>query len=286
MSIIQFLEQAELGALDTCRECPWSPKRNTSIGFGVSCIEHGLDWTKESLANSMLIAQDPGDTTPHTTGRLCTVHNSKNQTDKTAQQNLELWKTAVSLNAENPEASGYLKKHYWLNSIMHGASASTGLRDKAIMETARKHCSKVLEAQIRMLRPKVVIATGLQPTNSLYDIGLISRNWSDLRHNFSSGAYMEKNSSWFDDKSISVYSTYHTSARVVNQTLSRSYNFDIEKSIKNKIVAHKLETQDSIIGFLSKYHDMSNATHRGMRYLLNHWLDIGVGIRTAYNEAT
>ncbi len=283
MNISQLLEQAQFGDLDTCRECPLSPKHNMSIAFGTSCTDHGLDWRKESLANSIFIARDPANTTPQKTGRLCIVHNAENSTDKTAQNSLDLWKAAVSLNAENTEASEYIKKNYWVNSIMHGVTG------KAIMETARKHCSKVLQAQIQMLRPKVVIAAGTEAVNSLYDIGLISRDWQAVRLNFHYGAYMEKNCSWIDDKSMSVYCTYHTSAGNVNRTIPPLYKpfaDDIEQQIKKKVEANKLDNQDLITAFLSKYHNTSYAPHQGMRYLLNHWLDIGVGIRTAYKDAT
>lgn len=57
----------------------------------------------------MLIVQDPGDTTPHQTGRLCAVHNAENPSDKTAQQALHLWNAAVSLDHHNPSAGGYLE---------------------------------------------------------------------------------------------------------------------------------------------------------------------------------
>ncbi|MDA0821625.1 MAG: hypothetical protein O3C28_04275, partial [Proteobacteria bacterium] len=85
MDITQILEAAEKGGLESCVQCPWSPIRERSVGFGVSCTDHGMNWREETKANSMIIVQDPGDTTPHHTGRLCSVHNSENPSDKTAQ---------------------------------------------------------------------------------------------------------------------------------------------------------------------------------------------------------
>jgi hypothetical protein len=284
-NIANLLELAKQGNLEACNNCPWSPKIYTSISFGVSCTEHGLDWKNEQFANSMLFVQDPADTTPNVTGRLCSVHNAQNSSDKTAQQNLALWKAALALKADNPEAGGYLRKHYWANAIMHGASSSNKpLRDK--MSIARECCSNVLEAQIRALQPNIVIATGKDVSKSLYDIGLITQRWDIFKRKFHLGSYYELNRSWLGNKSIGVYCTYHTSSRVVNQTLSSLYDkhsSEIEKLIQKK--AEELEEKESVVAFLSKYNDISNAAHRGMRFLLNHWLDIGFGIREAYKNS-
>lgn len=189
MDITQILNAAEKGSLEPCMQCPWSPVREPSVGFGVSCIYHGINWKEANKANSMIIVQDPGDTTPHHTGRLCAVHNAENPSDKTAQQNLQLWNAAVSLDHNNPSAGGYLKQHYWTNSIMHGASGKTGLREKSIMKAAWKCCSNVLAMQILALKPRVVIAKGTEAVNSLHEIGAINNNWSAIRHQFSKGAY-------------------------------------------------------------------------------------------------
>lgn len=286
MVITDILKQAENGLLDCCKECPWSPIHEPSVGFGVSCIVHGMNWNIENKANSMIVVQDPGDTTPHQTGRLCAVHNAENPTDKTAWQNLQLWKAAVSLNLGAPEDGGYLKKHYWTNAIMHGASAKTGLREKSIVEKARKCCSDVLALQILALKPNVLIAKGTEAVNSLQDIGVIARNWASIRHKFNVGAYCEEVNSWRGLPLFKVFCTYHTSARVVNQTLSRMYDSEItEKLIAEK--SKKLNSTESIISFLSIYgKPASNAIDRGMRFLLNHWLDIGLEIREQSKNAT
>ncbi|MDP2683329.1 MAG: hypothetical protein Q8P28_11140 [Deltaproteobacteria bacterium] len=284
--ITDILKQAEHGLLDCCKECPWSPIDEPSVGFGVSCTVHGMNWNIENKANSMIMVQDPGDTTPHRTGRLCAVHNAENPTDKTAQQNLQLWKAAVSLNWDAPEDDEYLKKHYWTNTIMHGASAETGLRERSKFETARECCSDVLALQILALKPKVLIASGTVAVNNLHDIGVIARNWASIRHEFNAGAYCEEVNSWRGLPLFKVFCTYHTSAGVVNRTLSRKYD-----SVKTeKLIAEKskmLNSTESIIGFLSSYgKPASNATDRGMRFLLNHWLDIGLEIREQSKNTT
>lgn len=286
MDITQILKEAEKGNLECCMKCPWSPVREESVGFGVSCTTHGMNWKKETKANSMIVVQDPGDTTPHHTGRLCAVHNAENPTDKTAQQNLQLWNAAVSLEHNNPEAGGYLKHHYWTNAIMHGASGSTGLREKSIMKAAQKCCSNVLAFQIQALKPNIVIAKGTTAVNSLHEIGIIRNDWSVIRHNFGKGAYREDVTSWGSLPPFKVFCTYHTSARVVNQTLSRLYNStETEKYIREKL--EKLNSQESIKQFLMAHIDTDNNSRaRGMRYLLNHWLDIGAEMRVSSNEKT
>lgn len=281
MDIAQVLREAEKGRLEYCINCPWSPEHDKSVGFGVSCIAHGINWEKEKKVNSMIVVQDPGDTTPHHTGRLCAVHNSENPTDKTAQQGLQLWNAAVTLQHNKPEAGGYLKNHYWTNAIMHGASNSTELREK--MQIARKCCSNVLALQIAALKPNVIIAKGIEAVNSLYEIGIIKNDWSIVRRNFKSGAYHENVASWRGLPQFRAFCTYHTSARVVNQTLSKSYDLkETEYYIRVKI--NKLGEQESINRFLSIYADPENNSRaRGMRFLLNHWIDIGDAIRASLN---
>ena len=267
-------------------QCPWSPARSPTVGFGVSCTDHGINWKEVNKANSMIVVQDPGDTTPHQTGRLCSVHNAKNPSDKTAQHNLQLWNATVSLEHNNPSAGGYLKQHYWTNAIMHGASGKTGLREKSIMGAAWKSCSNVLAMQILALKPNVVIATGTEAVNSLHEIGAIRNNWSGIRFKFAKGAYIEEVTSWRGLEKFTVICTYHTSARVVNQTLSKAYNL-VETELCIETKAAKLPSAKSVEHFLAIYRDpKENSRSAGMRYLLNHWLDIGIEIRKHSNAKT
>ncbi len=283
MNISQILEAAEKGKLEPCGQCPWSPLREPSVGFGVSCTAHGIDWTKENKANSMLIVQDPADTTPHHTGRLCTVHNAENPSDKTAQHNLHLWNAAVSLNHDDPSAGGYLERHYWTNAMLHGASGKTGLRENSIMKAALKSCSNVVAMQILALKPNVVIATGTAAVNSLHEIGVISRNWATMRYQFADGAYREEVQAWRGLDNFTVFGTYHTSATVVNQTICNAYRGEKTENLIDAKTA-RLPSSESIARFLDAYSDPgSNKRSAGMRYLLNHWLDIGMEVRKRAN---
>lgn len=285
MKISQILEKAEKGDLECCSKCCWSPKQNPSIAFGKSCVEHGLDWQSKNRVNSMYIVQDPGDTTPQNTGRLCAVHNSKNSSDKSAQQSNKLWGAAVSLEYNNPEANGYMKENYWTNAIMHGAGKSSNtehLRDNNIINSvANIFCSNVLKLQILALQPKVIIANGKIAVNSLYKIGILRKDWDILRRNFDKEAYQESISKWNDMPEFTVFCTYHPAGRVVNQTLSRAYKPETEEYLKAKI--DKLKSKKAVNDFLQEY-NTENATSKGMRYLLNHWLDIGEKIRKEYNK--
>ena len=287
MEIVSVLEKAEHGELEPCKECPWSPKKVKDIkeiAFGVSCTVHGLNWKKKSRVNSMLIVQDPGDTTPQKTGMLCAVHNAANPTDKTAQHDHDLWKATVSLDSYSAEAGGYMKSNYWTKAIMHCASKSSGRKNKKMKKMASQYCSEILALQILLLKPNIVVARGEVAVSSLYDIGLIKHRWHVLRHEFRKGAYKETAANWRGLKNITVFCTYHTSARVVNQTLSRQYQCnqkEIEKLIREKL--EKLPNQKSVNCFFKKYNDTkNNARNKGMRYLLNHWLDIGVAIRASH----
>lgn len=283
VEISQILKQAKKGELAYCQECLWSPKKNgDDTSFGISCTKHGIDWKNDNKANSMFILQDPADTTPSKKGRLCAVCNSDNPSDKTAQQQLKLWNATVSMDYSNPQKNGYMKKHYWTNAIMHGLSSkNTSLRKK--IEEVRNCCADVLAVQILSLQPNVVVASGKTAVNSLYKIGVLKNNWDILKDNFARGAYQETIINWRGMVEFTVFCTYHTSAGVVNRTLSKKYNTKIEQYIKEKFV--KLNSPKSVDGFLAEYDDVENGNIRGMRYLLNHWLDIGEKIRKEYNKS-
>ncbi len=115
MDIVSVLNKAQLGELPSCKTCPWSPKTSKNaetIAFGKSCTEHGVNWEESNCrVNSMLIVQDPGDTTPQKTGGLCAVHNAESRTDNTAKQGIDLWKATVSLDMNSAETGGYMKSH-------------------------------------------------------------------------------------------------------------------------------------------------------------------------------
>ncbi len=164
---------------------------------------------------------------------------------------------------------------------MHGASKD--LRNNEDLEIARSKCLIVLKEQIRILKPLIIIASGKHATNSLYDIGLIRLKWEDVRKSFSKGAYKESIKKWDNiNHTITVICTYHTSAKVVNQTVSKMYDEkETEQYLQMK--KSKLDKTISIDSFLKKYSER-NATHLGMKYLLNHWLDIGIEIRSKYKE--
>lgn len=226
----------------------------------------------------MMIAQDPADTTPHHTGRLCAVHNAQNKTDKSAQQGLQLWNAAVSLKHDNPQQGGYMRKNYWTNAMMHGVSRSrSDLRER--VKAARICCSNVLALQAMALRPNVVIAQGVEAVNSLHEIGVIKNDWPTIRHNFKSGAYHENVPSWRGLPQFKAFCTYLSSANVVNRTLSKSYDpVETEGHIRRK--TERLNSQQSIDQFLSIYgNPENNIIDRCMRFLLNHWLDFGPAIR-------
>ena len=247
----------------------------------------------------MTIVQDPGDTTAQDTGRLCIIHNAENSSDKSAQQSLELWKAAVSLDNNSAKTGVYLKYHYWTNSILHGVSKKSFLINKKMNSNfkadiyrrttilkARKNCTNVLKEQILTLQPLIIIASGKFAADSLYDIGLIKLKWDNFKYSFSKGAYKEGIKNWNKiNHTITVFCTYHTSRGVVNRTVSKKYvKTETEKYLKIK--RDKLNKPNSVDIFLKTHDNEINVTDCGMRYLLNHWLDIGFEIRSRYKEYT
>ncbi len=280
MTISQILNQARKGNLESCKQCPWSPKKDPTVSFGASCIIHGLNWREENRPNSMLIAQDPGNAEPATTSVLC----ARNY-DTTAMQQIKLWGATVARDYHNPEKDGYMKKHYWTNAVMHGS------HDKNTMEQARECCAEVLASQIQALQPKVIIASGEKAVESLHEIDILEDNWNVITQKFDEGAYQETVHNWPNIRTVynwinipefTVFCTYHTSTRAVNGAAAGRYTNETEQYIEEKIKNLGPVNLKSVKEFLSEHNPEGGG--RGMRYLLNHWLDIGEKIREEYHK--
>jgi hypothetical protein len=123
-SLGELLQIAERGDHLACRRCPSSPRNVRRTAWGVSCREHGVDWTLPTTALSMMVVQDPANTTPAETGKLCHVCNSENVSDGSAQHGLALWAAAVALAPEQERPQRYLDRHYWANAAMHSDGES------------------------------------------------------------------------------------------------------------------------------------------------------------------
>lgn len=273
--LYSLLRSAGEGKLPVCDGCPWSPKKLGSVAFGVSCREHGVHHGAASGALSVQVSQDPAGTTPEETGRLCAVCNSGNPTDRTARNGLALWEAAVARGTH--DGAAYLRGHYWTNAVMHGAPNGTPARKEK--RRARERCSEILRAQLLLLRPEVVIACGVDASESLHGIGLIGRRWAKLRRHLVTGAYRE-NSSYLGFET-SVYCTYHTGWRAVNLAASRLYSPGTEVLLDRRL--GNLEAPAAARAFLNTNPEDS-ASGRGMRVLLLHWLDIGEAIRSAHRD--
>ena len=275
MCISDLLKQAQNGEYDTCKLCPWSPQHTNSVAFGVSCIEHGVDWQNGEKPISMVVLQDPAGTTPTHTGRLCAVHNADNPSDQTAQFDIKLWKATVSLDPISAETGEYMKKHYWTNAIMHGKSG--GERNE--QEQARRFCREILAKQIEYLSPKIIIAKGEMAVTSFYEIGLINMAWKKVSENFDNGAWHKKLHGWRGiEKEISIFCTYHTSISTINRNVANRYVEEITEPLLNQKMMD-LPDRRAADELLAQYSNLNRTTDRGVRYLLNHWLDIGRVIR-------
>ena len=269
-SIAHVLAQAQRGAHESCSGCPWNPLLLPGVGFGTSCEEHGVRWSAGEQPISMQIVQDPGNTTPQKTMKLCFVCNKENPTDRTAQNNDALWQAAVADTGEP-----YLRSHYWTNAMMHGASGAA--RNDQDLAAAHLHCQGVLAAQIDALAPRVIIASGKAAAESLHALGLLSSRWDVFRRGFAEGAYHEITTR--NGRTIHVYCTYHTAARAVNTVAAPLHSPHTDALLRRK--AEAVGRVDQVQAFLAPYAGRQDATSRGLRVLLLHWLDIGAAIRDA-----
>jgi hypothetical protein len=266
-----FLSKVERGDHPYCHGCPWNPKDDREIAFGTSCRKHGVDWKSSTTAVSVQITQDPGNTTPQESGRLCSIHNSQNPTDWTAQHALDLWNAGVS--RDSPYDPGpYLKDHYWTNAVMHGATKAF---QRNTLNRARKHCMSVLLEQIEILSPTVVIACGTAAVRSLHESGVIKTRWKQFRGDLSRRAYRES-ITLFSGSEATIFCTYHTSFRGVISGAAKLHSDDTETLLQTRV--DQLGRPASTTAFLAKY-SKSATRGKGMRVLLLHWLDIGDAIR-------
>ena len=275
MNLDSLLTAAKAGELAACDLCPSSPRRSSDAVFGTSCEcrSHGGDWLLSGAnAISMTVLRDPANTTPSQTGRLCFVCNSVNSTDRTAQNAFALWRAGVSLVDDGEQSTRYLDRHYFTNAALHGT-------DTTRLKRARQCCATLLGDQIRLLNPKVIIACGADAAASLYDLGYLSGSWAETR-----GKWDVANGAYREDLATGgrVYCTYHTSAGVVNRTVSRLYTPETERLIEKKRAL--VSDQRAIDSFLER-HSKYETAGKGMRVLLLHWLDIGMGVRGAHGLA-
>ena len=270
MDIVELLRQAEGGLLPGCATCPSSPRNATNPAFGTSCTEHGVDWRSGQHAVSMMVVSNPAGTTPERTKRLCFVHNSANSSDRTAQHAFALWRAAVSQGDKLPDSVRYISDHYWTNAAMHGT-------DDGNLETARRCCVPVLAAQVEVLRPSVIIASGREAAASLHDIGLLRQTWPQFRSELATHAHHE-DGTLSSGACVEIFCTYHTSWRVVGTHAKRLYSGETESII----AAHRAGIPDpsALDAFLKRF-SLHDKYGPGMRVLLTHWIGIGEAIRRA-----
>jgi hypothetical protein len=291
-TISSILDDARGGRHPSCRDCPWNPGLVGAVAFGQSCRTHGVDWERHpARAVSLQVVQDPGGTTPEKTGKLCFACNSHNPTDRTAQHNYDLWRGAVALRWERPaledhasEGFRHLRHHYWANAAMHGAPAGP-LRQH--LPGASRACSRIIEEQVRSLRPRVIIASGQVASETLRRLGYVSETWLQIRAAFDRGPFESSahHKPWPDGSRLTVFCTYHTSIRTVNTAAARLYEpHYTERRIAEATTA--LGTTEATQRFLDEYAHTEKATHRGMRVLLLHWLRIGSRIREVVDRDT
>ena len=270
----RLLRNAKAGRLPACSQCPSSPRWFANPAFGESCRCHGLDWSSSASAVSMMVVRDPAGTTPSTNGRLCFVCNSESPTDRTAKHAFALWRAAVACADERPASLHYLDRHYWTNAAMHGS-------DKSRLERARRCCTAVLRDQVAVLSPTVIVASGVEAVTSLQEIGLLKKQWSDLRGHLVAGAYSEAVTLPSGARGA-VFCTYHTAATAVNCVVSKLYSDSTERLLTQR--RDELSEAGAFNSFLDQYR-ADSAEGRGMRVLLLHWFDIGEAIRGANHQA-
>jgi hypothetical protein len=271
MKITSVLSRARKGDYPGCSSCPSSPTNFINPAYGESCQTHGIDWKATDSAISVMVVRDPANTTA-ALGKLCFVCNSSNPTDGTARHAYDLWRAAVAQEWQPTEDTHrLLKGHYWTNASLHGTN-------KHNVPAARRQCVDVLGAQIESLSPLILIASGSDAAQSLYELGFISKNWDGFRRGLASGVYSESRTR-SNGQLVTTFCTYHTSVGVVNRTVSGRHSGETEDLLT--AIRSASPITDHIDAFLQRY-PAGTTEGNGMRVLLLHWLEIGNAIREAH----
>ncbi len=220
------------------------------------------------------MSEDPGGSGAETTKRLCFVCNI----DPVATNALQLWEAAISRKPYS-EGDEYLRGHYWTNATMHGFRKKKDSPERKMEKSARLKCSAVLDKQLRILSPKVIIACGQVAADSLRKVGLLKKGWDEFKGGFANGAYMENRS--LSGVETSVFCTYHTGDKAVNIHAPKLYTPHTDELLNKRMA--ELEDGKAIQTFLAN-NPKDSASGRGMRVLVLHWLDIGDAIRRAHDQ--
>jgi len=160
---------------------------------------------------------------------------------------------------------------------MHGRGGSTRTAE---LPVARQACRGVLNGQINLLRPRLIIASGACAVDSLRELGLLRKRWGHFNGMLGLGPYVEtsrlKNG---DDVTVAV--TYHTAGKVINMTVSNLYGPETERLLGAEI--DDLGNPPPLLSFLQTLPPDAKPG-MGMRVLLLHWLKIGRILRSMHGE--
>jgi uracil-DNA glycosylase family 4 len=194
-SIDSLKEIASQGGFSCCQDCPRHPNKGNLV-FAEGCPEHQ---TRDSPI-ILFVARDPsspqrkGVIGCSTDGRVCPWCH----TDTSANNFREILYPLIERifpKARMNEEGRY--PVYCINAVLHGPKHNAPPPRKAI-----KACSHIVKAYVRLLKPKLVIALGVDARTSIeYAFGLRG---------------LERTSYPFYKDGVAFWWSYHHSGRVFN----------------------------------------------------------------------
>jgi Uracil DNA glycosylase superfamily len=282
-----LLQDAALGKHSLCASCVWNPSRVGKMAFGTSCPEH--THVSEGPALVVSIAQDPGGTTPESTSRLCVVHNSQNPTDQSAIHAFDLWRAAISFQPQtHPYSDPYMKRTYFTNALLHGVPTRDGRkaeerkRLQGARRTALTSCARVLEAQLSILRPKIVMVSGESAIQALGSVA--PGDWSEATDEAPARRVISMEGV---PHRILAFRLIHAGAQGTNlaaaPTARRLFRSAAEQEAALRARIGFLPSPQQALNFLDRYRDngTTDTTFRGMMLHLRWWITVGEAIRAA-----
>lgn len=286
-----LLYDAEHGNLALCSGCVWNPSLVGKMAFGTSCPEH--THVSEDPALVVSIAQDPGGTTPESTSRLCVVHNSQNPTDQSAIHAFDLWRAAISFQPlTHPYSDPFMKRTYFTNALLHGVPTRDGraANDRKRLQDARRTaltcCARVLEAQLSILQPKIVMVSG---ESAIQALGIIAPgDWSEATDEAPARRVISVERV---PHRILAFRLIHAGAQGTNlaaaPTARRLFRSAAEQESALRKRIGVLPSPRQALTFLDNYRGKgtTDTTFRGMMLHLRWWITVGEAIRAAAGSA-
>lgn len=285
MTIDELLELAKNGEHECCEKCVFSPNdpKNANainygeLNFGINCQTDAFDHNNENKSPlAMLILQDPWAKGPRETGKICLTCNA--MFDATALQGKKIFDAVFGV-----ECGYFLRRIYQTNAVLHGR----GINEARVPQLAKdekkqikrqidkqrkqalENCQGLLALQIKKLNPRIIITSGKFAFDS-FKKTCVSNSINIINDN-----NIPPGMSVFNWNDKIIFKTFHVGQQALNRHAAPI--FDKHPDILDRL---QLSPAMKELTELNGQYQL-NASVKGMRVMLRHWIYIADAIRSA-----